>query len=121
MMTERENIAIITLTKMIEQYCETNAEAHRQIIELIKDTERRLCAKITQTVERLDEIDGQLAQRKQMFESEIERAKEAAVKEAKTPSVYRQATAGLFNFMVKVVGLCAALGATALVVDHFWG
>jgi hypothetical protein len=120
MMTEQENIAIVTLTKMIEQHCESNAEAHRQIIDLIKDTERRLCAKITQTVERLDGIDEQLAQRKQMFESEIEAAKEAAVVEAKRPSVYRQATAGLFNWMIKVVGLAAALGATAVAVHHFW-
>jgi hypothetical protein len=119
-MTAAENQAIQILTEMVKGFDRANKDAHDQISGLIRDVEKRLCAKITDSQSEIQaivehcrareqEVNAQLAERKIMFEQEIETAKESAVREATAPSVYAQATEGLAHFAARVLVTVATL------------
>lgn len=133
-MTASDNQAIAVLTDMFKQFMQDNADAHRDIKQLISETERRLCNKIeardaeikaivAHCREREIEVDAILAKREEKFEGEIQQARMAAIEEARKPSVIRQA-GGLLGrrFWRLVLGLAVVLGLIStllLVLERF--
>jgi hypothetical protein len=114
-MTAQESQAIAVLTAMVQAVDDTNREAHSQVIESIKELKREIALNLEaitiHCAERQKQVDNQLAERKLLFEAEIESARQRAVDEVRAPSVYRQATAGLARFTLRVLAALAALSA----------
>jgi hypothetical protein len=134
-MTAADNQAIRILSDSLMTYIEENRSQHDDIKAAIKDLEVRLVKKIEAMCGRLStfedhcrrrnaEIDAELAERKILFELEIAEAKSAAVKEAKAPSVYRQASAGLGRLILRTAAILSALavvGSVTLAILEWTG
>jgi hypothetical protein len=119
-MSPAENQAIAILAESLQTYITENRDQHAEIKTFIHDVEARLMRKIeavctrmgafeTHCKEREDEVNRELAQRRTMFEAEIEAARKSAVTEAKAPSIYRQASAGLGRFVLRAAAILTAL------------
>jgi hypothetical protein len=134
-MSPAENQAIQILNGSLITYIEENRSQHDDIKAALKDLEGRLVKKIEAMCGRLTEfeihckaregeVDRELSQRKQMFEMEIEEARKSAVVEAKAPSVYRQASAGLGRFILRTAAILSALavvGSATIAVLEWTG
>ena len=134
-MTQAEIQAIQILGDMVKEIARTNAESHQSISELIRDVEKRLCAKIEERDEamraivehckaRKIEVDAVLAKRRVEFDAEVAAAKLEAVREAKAPGVVAQASTLVGRRLFRAITVLAAvvgLLATLLVILERFG
>lgn len=120
--------AITILGDMVKEIARSNAESHQALSELIKDVERRLCAKIEKRDEEIKaivehcksrqiEVDATLAKRRIEFDAEVAAAKLEAVREAKAPTILEQAavTVGKRAWRV-IVGLAFLVGFASTIL-----
>ena len=120
------------LIAMVKAVADSNESSHELIITNLRDMETRLCAKITLHTEAIEAIEARcitrkeecvliLDQRKQMFEAEISDAKDAAVLQAREPSVYWRATRGVAGTILKLAAAASLMVGVALGIVTLMG
>lgn len=120
-MTAEERSSLEVLLELVRMNEDHNKTEHASIIAHIDRIEHRLCVKIDELrrllVTHCEEQEVELAQRRELFEGEIELAKRKAIEEVSRPTVIHAAGEIIGRRLWQiVVGLALLIGMTSTIL-----